>query len=137
MVLICMSCGRAYKILRSRCVSRQESSERARQVPFHGKLWHPGRVTLRGIERQLDRALKHEKANLPLPRGPCYDNAVKISDDYRAKVKLYALRPIVVPLPAVPPLPKFPARRFLTHAEMNEWKRSFLCEIAQSAARHG
>jgi len=62
---------------------------------------------------------------------------VKISDDYRAKVKLWAWQPTVAPLLPGPPLPRFAARRFRTHAEMNQWKQSILREMAQEAARHG
>jgi hypothetical protein len=61
---------------------------------------------------------------------------VKSSDDYRAKVRLWASRPTVVPLPAGPALPMFKAWRFSTHQEMNAWKRALLREVARQAARH-
>jgi len=61
---------------------------------------------------------------------------VKISDDYRAKVKLWARQPRVEPLPPGPRLPKFNARKFRTHEEMNRWKQSLLREMAK-AAPHG
>ena len=62
---------------------------------------------------------------------------MKRSDDYRAKVKLWAERPTVAPLPPGPGLPKFPAQRFRTHEEMNRWKQSLLLEVARTVARHG
>jgi hypothetical protein len=62
---------------------------------------------------------------------------VKISDDYHAKVRLWARRPTVVALPPGPPLPKFDAQRFRTHEDMNRWKHALLRELARAAARHG
>jgi hypothetical protein len=61
---------------------------------------------------------------------------VKISDDYRAKVRLWAMRPTVVPLPPVAPMPKFTALRFATHEELNQWKQSRLLELARTIPRH-
>ena len=62
---------------------------------------------------------------------------MKISDDYHAKVRLWARQPTVVSLPPAPPLPKFTSRKFRTHEEMNRWKQILLREIAQTAARQG
>jgi isopenicillin N synthase-like dioxygenase len=62
---------------------------------------------------------------------------MKISDDYRAKIRLWAAQPTVMPLPAAPRLPAFRARRFRSHEEMNRWKRSLLQELARSLALHG
>jgi len=62
---------------------------------------------------------------------------VKISDDYRAKLRLWARQPVVVPLPPAPALPRFTAQKFRTHQEMNEWKRILLREVARTAACHG
>ena len=67
----------------------------------------------------------------------CYDRLVKISDDYSAKLRLWAEHQVVVPLPVVPPLPRFPAQRFRTHLEMNRWKESLLRAVARGAAPHG
>lgn len=58
-------------------------------------------------------------------------------DDYQAKVRLWCREPVVVPLPPGPPLPKFKARKFRTHAELNRWKQELLREIAQTAVPHG
>lgn len=77
------------------------------------------------------------RLTFPGDRSPCYDLDVKISDDYRAKVKLWAHRPVVVSLPPGPLLPRFTARKFRTHEEMNRWKQTFLREIALAVARHG
>jgi hypothetical protein len=62
---------------------------------------------------------------------------MKISDDYRAKVRLWAEQPRVVPLPDAPPLPRFSARRFRSHEEMNRWKQDLLREVARSVASRG
>lgn len=51
---------------------------------------------------------------------------MKISDDYRAKVRLWAQQPTVVPLPKMPPLPPFKAQKFRTHEQMNQWERALL-----------
>lgn len=62
---------------------------------------------------------------------------MKITDDHKAKYRLWAAAPQIVPAPAPPRLPKFSSRKFSTHAEMNEWKRSLLREIARTAPAHG
>ena len=66
-----------------------------------------------------------------------YDHPMKISDDYHAKVRLWAQRPTVVPLPAAPPLPKFTAQKFRTHEELNQWKHTLFLEVARTVARRG
>jgi len=58
---------------------------------------------------------------------------MKLTDDYTAKLRLGAANPRVVPAPAAPRLPDFKSRRFTSHAEMNEWKRSMLLRLAQLA----
>lgn len=62
---------------------------------------------------------------------------MKISDDYQAKVQLWARQPTVVALPPGPPVPKFSAQRFRSHEEMNQWKQALRRELARAAARHG
>lgn len=62
---------------------------------------------------------------------------MKITDDYRAKLRLWALNPQVVPAPKGPPLPKFASRRFSSHAEMNEWKKELLLKAARECAGNG
>ena len=59
---------------------------------------------------------------------------MKISDDYNAKHRLWAAYPRVVPAPAATRLPDFKSRRFSSHTEMNEWKRSVLLQLAQLSA---
>ena len=58
---------------------------------------------------------------------------MKITDDYNAKIRLWAENPRVVPAPSGPKLPGFKSRRFSSHVEMNEWKRSLLLCLAQSS----
>jgi len=57
---------------------------------------------------------------------------MKITDDYKAKYRLWAANPRVVAAQTPPKLPKFSSRKFSAHAEMNEWKRTLLLELAQS-----
>jgi len=61
---------------------------------------------------------------------------MKITDDYKAKYRLWAENPRIVPARKVS-LPPFKSKRFASHAEMNEWKASFLREIAQVVQRLG
>ena len=61
---------------------------------------------------------------------------MKISDDYRAKIRLWAMRPTVVALPPGPPLPSFTSQRFHTHEELNQWKKAQLRKLAQAIVRH-
>jgi hypothetical protein len=58
---------------------------------------------------------------------------MKITDDYTAKQRLWAESPRVVPAPVAPRLPDFKSRRFASHAEMNEWKRTVLLQLAQQS----
>lgn len=67
----------------------------------------------------------------------CYDRSMKITDDYRAKIRLWAEHQRVVALPVGPPLPKFSAQRFRSHQEMNRWKHELLLELARRVAAHG
>jgi hypothetical protein len=58
---------------------------------------------------------------------------MKITDDYTAKLRLWAEHPRVVPALAAPRLPDFKSRRFSSHAEMNRWKSSVLRQLARTA----
>ncbi len=62
---------------------------------------------------------------------------MKAIDDYTAKVRMWAERQIVVPLPPGPRIPRFRSKKFKTHAEMNRWKESLLLQIAREQAAHG
>jgi len=62
---------------------------------------------------------------------------MKVSEDYKAKTRLWAEHLKVVALPPGPPLPRFASKRFRTHAEMNRWKASLLRQTASQAAGHG
>ena len=63
---------------------------------------------------------------------------MKVTDDYKAKVRLWAANPRVVPLSrGGPSLPRFRAQKFASHAEMNRWKQALLIEIARSHAADG
>ena len=57
---------------------------------------------------------------------------MKITDDYKAKYRLWAQNPQVIPPGAVLIIPGFKSRKFSSHEEMNEWKRLVLREIARS-----
>jgi hypothetical protein len=58
---------------------------------------------------------------------------MKITDDYKAKYRLWAANPRVVPASAPVRIPHFKSRRFSSHAEMNAWKSSALRQLAQAA----
>jgi hypothetical protein len=62
---------------------------------------------------------------------------MKATDDYNAKLRLWAANPQVVHLPKVIPLPKFSPQKFSSHEEMNRWKANLLREIARQNATHG
>jgi hypothetical protein len=62
---------------------------------------------------------------------------VKITDDYRAKIKLWAMNPTVAPSPRAPVLPKFPPQRFSSHEEMNKWKQELLKQLARQGVTRG
>jgi hypothetical protein len=61
---------------------------------------------------------------------------MKISDDYKAKIRIWAAEQRVLPPLPGPPLPTFAKQTFSSHAEMNEWKRKLLKEIAAQAAQN-
>jgi hypothetical protein len=58
---------------------------------------------------------------------------MKITDDYQAKIRIWAANPQVAPAPPPTHIPNFKSRRFNSHAEMNEWKKSVLLRLAQAA----
>lgn len=58
---------------------------------------------------------------------------MKKTDDYKAKLEMWAREERVVPLPRATGFPVFGCRRFSSGAEMNEWKKELLAETA----RHG
>jgi len=63
---------------------------------------------------------------------------MKATDDYTAKIRMWAANPKVV---AAPPLmvtiPHFGCKRFSSHREMNEWKEQLWREIAAQAPGDG
>lgn len=58
---------------------------------------------------------------------------MKITDDYKAKYRLWAANPTVIPAPAATRLPNFKSRRFSSHLELNAWKLSVLQQLAQGS----
>ena len=54
----------------------------------------------------------------------------KFTDDYSAKLKIWASEPKVHPMPMLMNLPRFGAKKFRSHAEMNAWKKELLMELA-------
>ena len=57
---------------------------------------------------------------------------MKRTDDYKAKLKMWAAEGRVVACPKAVGLPRFGSRRFSSGAEMNAWKKEFLAEIARN-----
>jgi hypothetical protein len=69
------------------------------------------------------------RVNWPLEIEP----GMKLTDDYRAKIKLWAANPRAIPPGPPVRIPNFKSKKFSSHAEMNAWKRSVLLQLAQSA----
>lgn len=59
-------------------------------------------------------------------------SAIKITDDYKAKIKLWVAHPVVMPLPKPDNLPYFGHKRFNSYEEMNAWKKEYRAEIAKA-----
>ncbi|MCX8091923.1 MAG: hypothetical protein N3I86_13490 [Verrucomicrobiae bacterium] len=59
---------------------------------------------------------------------------MKITDDYNAKIRLWARNRQVIPSPPPVRIPGFKSRRFSSHAEMNAWKEQVLRELARARA---
>jgi len=62
---------------------------------------------------------------------------MKVTGDYKAKLRLWAANPRVIASPASPAIPKFPPQKFRTHSEMNEWKKQLILQIARTTAKNG
>jgi hypothetical protein len=63
---------------------------------------------------------------------------MKVTDDYKAKIRLWAANPKVEPLPPCGTvIPRFGAKKFANHAEMNRWKQTLLLEVARSHGTNG
>ncbi|NLX26328.1 MAG: hypothetical protein GXY61_10275 [Lentisphaerae bacterium] len=56
---------------------------------------------------------------------------MKRTDDYRAKLELWAGEGRVLPMPRAEGIPSFECKRFTSGAEMNVWKKELLAEIAR------
>jgi len=59
---------------------------------------------------------------------------MKLTDDYKAKIKLWVANPRVMPLPPGPPVPRFRPQKFSSYEEMNRWKKALLTQMAREAA---
>ena len=64
-------------------------------------------------------------------------SGMKVSDDYLAKIRIWARNPQVVTLPRGPAIPKFSSQRFSSHEEMNRWKEKLLQQMARKRSPHG
>lgn len=62
---------------------------------------------------------------------------MKVTGDYRAKIRLWAMAPRVAQWRLGPALPGFAAQKFKTHAEMNRWKESLIRAVARRGTNHG
>lgn len=83
-----------------------------------------------------DADIRHTKneLNALLTRTP---ESMKITDDYRAKIRLWALNAKPLEPEPGPVLPRFRPQRFRTHAEMNAWKRELLRQVAAGETTDG
>jgi len=55
---------------------------------------------------------------------------MKVTDDYTAKLKIWAVEGRVARLPRATGFPRFGCRRFSSADEMNVWKKELLAETA-------
>lgn len=56
---------------------------------------------------------------------------MKTSDDYNAKLDLWAREGRVYPLPKIANLPRFGSKSFSSYEEMNAWKKELLDTLAR------
>jgi hypothetical protein len=56
---------------------------------------------------------------------------VKATDNYEAKLEIWARESRAHALPKAAGFPKFPPQKFTSYAEFNRWKRQYLDEIAR------
>jgi hypothetical protein len=61
---------------------------------------------------------------------------MKFSDDYRAKLEIWARHPRVTPLPAAPLPAPFPAQKFSSHEEFYRWKKERILNLARKTPAH-
>ena len=57
---------------------------------------------------------------------------MKISDDYKAKYRLWARNLKVVPPGDPVRIPHFKSKRFKSHEEMNRWKEEMIKQLART-----
>ena len=62
---------------------------------------------------------------------------MKQTDDYGAKIRLWAADQKVWPAQSLCSFPKFSGQKFRSHEEMNRWKENYLRQIARDSDRHG
>ena len=62
---------------------------------------------------------------------------MKVTDDYQAKSRLWALNPVVVAAPPARRYPEFSSVTFSSHEEMNRWKETYLRRIARELHQDG
>lgn len=56
---------------------------------------------------------------------------MKITDDYKAKLRLWTRNPRVSFARSVPDLPYFGCVRFNSYRDMNEWKKEYIRALAR------
>ena len=56
---------------------------------------------------------------------------MKITDDYSAKLAIWAREGKVMRLPRIANLPRFGCRRFNSYEELNAWKKSLRDQLAE------
>ena len=101
---------------------------------FPGSLWN-----IKDLSKRPGFAEPAARFDLDAPseHTHCGKRAMKVTDDYKAKLRICAAEQRVVPLPAGPPIPKFRSKKFRNHAEMNEWKRELLRQMARENKSDG
>ena len=55
---------------------------------------------------------------------------MKITDNYAAKLEIWARESKVYPLPVAAGIPRFGSKKFKSYEEFNAWKKGLLAQIA-------
>ena len=57
---------------------------------------------------------------------------MKYTDDYGAKLEIWAREGLARAMPVLANLPRFGHRKFSSHEEMNAWKKALLGRLAEA-----
>lgn len=90
------------------------------------------RAQLRNLRSKVRGQIKFIEGVLRARPSKKRKPVMKKTDDYRAKLQLWASEGRVAACPKAVGLPRFGSRRFSSGAEMNAWKKELLAETARN-----